>query len=390
VEIPFDEAKGILNRLGFETKELHDSSGCSAVVSVPSHRPDVLREADLIEEVARIRGLDSIPTVVPPMRPQAPRNSMLFETRTRSAAVELGLSEALTYSFVSESQLEVLSAPKPTTRLLNPLTEDRSVMRTSLLPGLLEAVSRASRRGERNARLFTIGARFLPGKQSDGLPDECLSFAAVLSGVRDSHLHRPENIDVFDAKGIAMEMVARVTQRDCAQVVAFFVQDAPKHLHPRGAGRVVLDGVDVAVFGLIHPDVRDAYEVGVDCVSIEIDLLALQQQGIRSPKFRPIPRLPAVTRDISLEVHDDISAGDVCKLIADTAGELCESVELFDVFRGGKIPAEHRALAFHVVYRDPKATTDPEKARTLTAEDVDKRHEKVVRIANERLAAKQR
>jgi phenylalanyl-tRNA synthetase beta chain len=161
-------------------------------------------------------------------------------------------------------------------------------------------------------------------------------------------------------------------------------------LHPRGAGKVIIDNTEVAIFGLIHPDVRDAYEIGADGVSIEVDLVALEQFGIRSPRFRPIPRLPAVTRDISLEVHDDISAGDVGQLIAQTAGELCESVELFDVFRGGKIPAEHRALAFHVVYRDPKAATDPDKARTLTAEDVDKRHEKVVRIANERLAAKQR
>jgi phenylalanyl-tRNA synthetase beta chain len=263
-------------------------------------------------------------------------------------------------------------------------------MRTSLLPGLLDAVSRAARRGERNARLFTIGAKFLPSKQGEKLPEERLSFAAVLCGVRDSHLHRPQSIDVFDAKGIALELVVRVTQRDDARIEALSAHNAPKHLHPRGAGKVIIDNTEVAIFGLIHPDVRDAYEIGADGVSIEVDLVALEQFGIRSPRFRPIPRLPAVTRDISLEVHDDISAGDVGQLIAQTAGELCESVELFDVFRGGKIPAEHRALAFHVVYRDPKAATDPDKARTLTAEDVDKRHEKVVRIANERLAAKQR
>ena len=120
---------------------------------------------------------------------------------------------------------------------------------------------------------------------------------------------------------------------------------------------------------------------------LELDLDALEALGAAIPKFRPIPALPAATRDLALVVHDGVPAGDVAQAIRAAAGELCESVEIFDLFRGANMPAEHRSLAFHVVYRDPLAATRPQQARTLTDAEVDQRHAAVIGAVGERFGA---
>jgi phenylalanyl-tRNA synthetase beta chain len=148
-----------------------------------------------------------------------------------------------------------------------------------------------------------------------------------------------------------------------------------------------VEGATVGSFGPIHPDVADLLDLGGPCVLIDLDLRALATLGVQVPKFKPIPVLPAATRDISLEVHDDVSAGAVGDAIREAGGAICETVELFDLYRGDKVKADHRSLAFHVVYRDPRAATDPEAAKTLTDEEVDRTHEKVVQSVKERFGA---
>ena len=160
--MPFDEARAIIERLGFPIVSAF-GTGPSATLTVraSSFRPDVTREVDLIAEVSRVRGIDAIPTRLPAIAPQLPRTTGKLEREVGAAAVALGLSEAVTYAFVSEAELRPkVRAPKPTVRLSNPLSEERNVMRTSLLPGLLEALRRARRRGETRARLFTVGTCF--------------------------------------------------------------------------------------------------------------------------------------------------------------------------------------------------------------------------------------
>jgi phenylalanyl-tRNA synthetase beta chain len=374
--VPFAEALAILDRLGFQWRA--EAEG-TAIVSVPTHRPDVSREEDLIEEVARVRGLDAIPTVLPPIRPQPPRDTGVLESQVRRAAVELGLSEAVTYGFVSPKDLERVGAPPSAVPLANPLTDERSVMRTSLLPGLLQIVESAFRRGHAEARLFTIGARFLPG--SGELPEERPSFAALLVGVRRSWLAKPEPFDVWDAKGIALEIVERVTRR-AARVASEAPEHRAAHLHPRGAADVLVDDRVVGRFGPLHPDVLRAFDLEVPgAVVVELDLPLLGGVVQEAPRFAPIFRMPAVTRDVALVVHEDVPAASVEQLIRNAAGDLCETVELFDVFHGEKVPADHRSLAFHVIYRDPRAE------RTLTDQEVDQRHAAVVSQAKAELGA---
>ena len=396
--VPFTEATRILGALGFDaTSVLPDS----AEIAVPTFRPDIQGEADLVDEVLRIRGLDSVPTVLPSIRPQIPRQTGLIEQRTRTAAVEVGLSEALVFGFVSPREIAALGLPPAPVVLKNPLTEDRSVMRTSLLPGLLEALRRARRHGVSDVRLFSVGARFMEpdanvaagvqieknlGLHSAALPDEVPSFAAVIAGHRETTLARPEEVDVYDAKGIALEIVERVTRRK-AEATPQAAERRATFLHPRAAADVVLEGKIVGCFGVLHPDVAALLDLGGPCLVVDLDLRALGHAGVRTPAYRPIPTLPAATRDIALVVSEDVAAGAVAQVIREAAGDLCESVELFDLFKGESIPADHRSLAFHVVYRDPRAALDPEKARTLTDEEVDKRHKTAEATVKERYGA---
>ena len=208
----------------------------------------------------------------------------------------------------------------------------------------------------------------------------------MIAGHRHAALAKPEEVDVYDAKGIALEIAERVTGRS-AVVAPQPPERRATFLHPRGAGNVLVDGAIVGCFGPLHPDVADLLDLGGPCVVVDLDLRALGALGVRTPRYQPIPVLPAATRDIALVVHDDITAGAVAEAIREACAELCESVELFDLFRGGSIPADHRSLAYHVVYRDPKAATDPDAARTLTDADVDARHQAVVDAVKRRFGA---
>jgi phenylalanyl-tRNA synthetase beta chain len=294
----------------------------------------------------------------------------------------MGLSEAITLAFTTPGDLEAAGAPPAIVALKNPISEQATVMRTSLVPGLLHAVAHARRHGERSARLFTVGTTFLADEsplpdesarsseatERTHAPNERLVFAAVLAGERPAWLRKPEGVDVWDAKGIAEGLIRRLVRRDPA--VALAGADRPKHLHTRGAAWVDVDGHRVGSLGPLHPDAAEAFEAGGDIVLIEIDLLALVAIGAPPLRFAALPRFPASTRDLAVVVRDGVPAGDVERAVRKAAGDLGESVGLFDRFVGGAVPAGHASLALHVVYRAPD--------RTLTDAEVDQRHAQVV------------
>lgn len=397
IAVPLVEARGILSRLGFAIAE--GSSATELEVRGASHRPDVAIEADLIEEVARMRGLDRIPTRLPAMLPQSPRRVGQLEREVVNTAVNLGLSEALLYGFVAPAALEKVFAPKSCVVLENPLSEERSVLRTSLLPGLLDAVGRSRRRAEPLVRLFAVGSVFMPpgtprssvaerlrprfADDVAALPVEIPRFTAVLAGPRPTYLKKPEDVDVYDAKGLAVELTERLLGRS-ASVRHSPNQANTRYLHPRGAAEILVEARVIGQFGPLHPDVVDAFDLGETVQVVEIDLAAIEELGKATPRYRTIPRLPAIVRDVSFELPDTLAAGEVTALIQQTAGELCESVELFDLFTGGAVPKGKRALAFRLVYRDPKARSHPDAAKTLTDAEVDARQSAVVSAIKER------
>jgi phenylalanyl-tRNA synthetase beta chain len=380
--IPLAQAKETLERLGCVVTREQPGA---LTVEAPTHRPDLTLEEDLIEEVVRVHGMDRVEPSLPAIVPQLHDRRSAMAARVRSNAVGVGLSEALTMAFVSPLELEKVRAPASTFPLKNPLSEERSVMRTSLLPGLVEATRRARHHGVADVRLFSMGARFMP-KAGDVLADEVPSFAAILAGSREVALGKPTPLDVYDAKGVAIEIVERATGREASAVLQTDARRAP-YLHPRGAADIVVEGTFVGSFGPLHPLVVRDVDLGGEAFVIELDLRSLESVGQAHRRYRPIPALPPATRDISVLVHEDVAAATVVSAIREAGGELCESAAVFDLYKGESVPKDHRSLAFHVVYRDPRAATDPANAKTLTDAEVDQRHAAVTRSITERFGA---
>ena len=377
IDVPFAEAVATLQRLGCEVTRQDDAS-CDVIV--PTHRPDLGREVDLVEEVIRVRGMDTVPAQLPAIRASRDvggREELM--RRARDAASSLGLSEAITYAFTSARALEALGAPRPTVVLKNPLGEHHAVMRTSILPGLLDAVANARRHGERDVREFTIGPVFLASKPGgDGLPDEQLRIGVVLAGDRPGWLEKPKPLDAWDAKGIAAAIASRLAGVSASvEVVLASREDAPPHLHPRGAAFVHCGGRRIGSFGPLHPDAVLALGLEGEVLVAELDLEPFLTGVL--PQYAAIPRFPASTRDVAFIVKDEIRAGEVEGAVRTAAGPLAERVKLFDRFVGGQIPAGCSNLAFHIVYR----ATD----RTLTDAEVDAAHANVAKEVRERFGA---
>jgi phenylalanyl-tRNA synthetase beta chain len=384
IDVSIDQAAAILERLGCELSR-SEKEPDELAATAPSFRPDIAIEEDLIEEVMRVHGIDDVPATQRAIAPEVGRSSPPLVERARHTAIEIGLSEALTYGFVSPAELEALHAPPAAVRLRNPLTEERSVMRTSLLPGLLDALRRARRRGERDVALFTVARCYTTPVAGERLPTETPWIAAVLAGERQLGLDKPAPIDVYDAKGVALELVERLSGK-----AATVTRGDAAHLHPRGAAGIAVGDAVVGRFGPLHPGVVESLDLDGECVVVEIDLHALEAAGRAVPQFRPIPVLPAVQRDLALVVSEDVAAGELASAIRGAAGELCESVKLFDRYLGKGVPDEHQSLAFHLVFRDPKAATDPANARTLTDQEVDGIAKQVVADLGKRFGAEVR
>jgi phenylalanyl-tRNA synthetase beta chain len=375
VDVPIATSTAVLERLGCEIANRQPNS-CDIVV--PTHRPDITREIDLVEEVIRVHGIDRVPTELPSIhasRDVGGREELA--RRARAACAAIGLSEAITFSLTSPKVLEALAAPAAAVVLENPMAEQYNVLRTTLLVGLLDAVKNSRRYGERNVREFTVGPVFLASKGKEVLPEERLRVAFALAGDRPTWLEKTKPLDVWDAKGYGVEIARRISGRPVT-VAPASRSEAPGHLHPRGAAFVEIAGQRVGSFGPLHPDVVDALELDGEVFVFELELDPFAA-GPAAPKFAAIARYPASTRDIALVVKDGIPAGEVESTVRAAAGPLAEDVTIFDRFVGGQLPPGHTSLAFRVVYRSPD--------RTLTDAEVDAAHANVVATANSKFGA---
>lgn len=372
--VSVDESLEILESLGCRVE---DQQGDDITALVPSWRPDLQREVDLIEEVARVHGYDAIPTAVPRVHPSASGTSGLLKTvdALRDAAVTAGLYEAINYAFVSVEDLEKARASTEVVRLANPLSEERAVMRTSLLPGLTAAAARAQRHGATEVRLFEIARTFEPS--DDVLPVETTTLAIALAGNRPGWIGGDAPFDLYDGKGVIEAILDRVTGR--APVLA--LGEVPPFMHPKRSARVTLEGEAIGFVGEVHPNTADDLELVGRVVYGELDVAALHtlSEALGPTQARGLPRFPSVTRDIAMLVAERFTAGEIAAALREASRGLAESVALFDLYRGDQIPEGHRSLAFRITYRDPEAT--------LTDKRVDKVHQSLAQIARDRFEA---
>ncbi len=379
-----------LGRLGFDVQ---DAAGEALLVTVPTYRPDVASEADLAEEVARLHGYENIPTRLPrsPAVPSPLGRQRALAEAAREVCLAAGLTEVMTYSFMGTELLDRAGVPDDDWRraaipLANPLSADQAVMRTCLLPLLLEALAHNARHQQADAALFELGRVYLPSRLPLAeLPEESLVLALAAAGrVEEPHWQGPpREADFYYLKGV----VEAIGERLGLAGRLAFERAALPGFHPGRTARVLLcrpagEPVEVGVVGEVHPDVAEAFDLPGRACAAELDFSALLAGADPVRTYQQLPRYPAVDRDLAFILRDDVPAARAEEVIRVAGGDMLEKVTLFDVYRGAGIPPGHRSLAYTLVYRAPD--------RTLTDAEVDAAHDRVRQRLGEELGARLR
>lgn len=378
-EVPQETARAILERLGFGVKV----DGEQASVEVSSWRGDVEGEHDLLEEVARHYGYDKIAPTLPSSALETPaqNRTRLIESRARLALASAGYDEVVNYSFVAPRELSVLEPERQPIALKNPLTAEQAVMRTTLLAGLLGNLSHSLNRQVEEVRLYELGRIYL-GDQPDGASQparEPRILAGVLHGKRYNLQWAvpSEPADFWDLKGVVEQILDAAGLRG-----ARFVNADMHAFHPRSSTRIELDGRTLGRLGEIHPIVARQLDLPRGVYAFELDFEALVEASQVTPKFRGVPKFPAVLRDLAVVLPTETPAAEVATAIREAGGALVEEVTLFDVYRGENIPAGRKSLAFAIRYRDPE--------KTLSDEEAVRTHERIVKAIGEKFGAELR
>jgi phenylalanyl-tRNA synthetase beta chain len=327
----------------------------------PFVRLDLPQEEDLIEEVARVHGYDKLDTTLHKGGSVAGRSrSWALTALSRDALVAAGYNEIQTYSFTSPGGVDDAGFPQDAkerrfVRLLNPLGEENSVMRTTLLPGLFEVMGRNHSRNIEKFRAFEAGRVFFDAG-AEQLPVERISLSIGGYG---------GDMDFFAMKGALEVLFGRL-----GLSVVYEAESGAAAWHPGRCARVLLGGAAVGVFGELHPDTAERCGVGTRCYAGEFDLEELIARADVSRCYSPLPRYPAVGRDIALLAEEALSVKRMEDVIRAAGGKLLESVRLFDVYRGRQVAEGFKSAAFNLIYRS--------RERTLTEEEVAVEHAKVI------------
>jgi phenylalanyl-tRNA synthetase beta chain len=344
----------LLRRLGFEVTP-EPAEDLEFVVRIPSWRLDVEREIDLIEEIARLHGYNQFANTLPAYSgavvdlPNAGK-----ERKLRSTLLGLGYNEAVSLSFISHEDAEQFSAG-PVIELANPISEEASVMRTSLLPGMLDMLAHNLNRNIANVRLFEAGNIFeLAGSKSLESKRACLGATgdAIAAGVHQTA--RP--VSFFDLKG-DIENLLRAFQYDSL----YFDAHAAEYYHPGRSARAVMDGATVAQLGQVHPDVTARRKVRQDVFVAEVFLDRLFKHGLREVRYRPLPKYPAVERDFSVVFADEVTFEKAQQAVSALNISELRSFVPVEVFRGGKVAAGKYSILFRATFQSGERTLREEE-----------------------------
>ncbi|MBW2283496.1 MAG: phenylalanine--tRNA ligase subunit beta [Deltaproteobacteria bacterium] len=377
-DISGEDMRGYLEALEIKVEGPTDD----ALTAVPpSFRVDLTREVDLMEEVARLYGYDNIPVTYPSVRPseepEAPE--LALRDRTRTLMCGLGFNEVITYSFISPDSVHVLGGGEDTrlrafVRLMNPITVDASVMRTSLAPGLMGAVQTNVMHEERNLRLFEWGKVFIQ-EAGEELPREKLFLAGIMAGLcREKAWFGDERpVDFYDIKG-AVETLLKGMGAEGA--VYGRREDLPGY-DGEIAAHILYGGEPVGSLGRVSPEVHAAYGLEPRSVYMfELDMGTLLKHLPDDRQFHPYARFPAVYRDLSLIVDGRVESGRILDFIRDTGGKLVESAHIFDVYQGKAMGESEKAIAFRICYRSSEGTLDGTEINSLHESIIDRIREK--------------
>ena len=365
-DLPESLMREILLSLGFEL------SGDD--ILVPSWRGDVEHYSDIAEEVARFYGYNNIPCTL--MSGETTRGGFseqqLFDRALGETCRTLGYDEIITYSFISPSYYDKIRMPKDaplrkSLKILNPLGEDTSIMRTTILPSMLEIITRNYNYRNKAVRLYELGKIYLP--REDGLADEpkILSLGAYGDGM-----------DFFTLKG-GIEAILRACR---IKDVRFEACTDNVSYHPGRCAKVYAGDVELGVFGQIHPLVAATYGVDAEIYAAELRFDALYSVRGGIPVYQPLPKFPAVTRDIAVVCAESVTVGALEDCIRRGAKGLLKKVELFDIYRGIGVAPGSKSVAFSLTLRADD--------RSLTGEEADEDVKSILALLEAELGAKLR
>lgn len=374
MNISAEEMKSIFDRLQFGV----ELDGSTLTVTVPTRRGDITIEEDLVEEVARLYGYDNIPTTLP-VGQAIPGKLTSYQAKRRKVRRYLegtGLYQAITYSLTSEEKAAKYALESAElTKLSLPMSEERSVLRLSLLPHLLDALRYNVARQTDQVALYEVSSVFL-SQEKDTQPLEKERLSAAITGLWHSHSWQGEKkpVDFYVAKGIVDGLVSLLGLTNQIE----YKQAKREGMHPGRTAEVYLANKLVGFVGQIHPTVQkelDLNETYVFELSLE-DLLTFE---VEETRFEVIPRHPSITRDIALVADKNVIAGDIEKVITEAGGKMLKDVSVFDLYEGDRLEEGKKSVAFSLRYFDPE--------RTLTDEDVTKVHDKVLKAVEEKVNA---
>lgn len=368
-DISQESINEIFARLGFETELKNDEF----TVTVPTRRMDIAIQEDLIEEVGRLYGYDHLPTTLP-VGNAAPGLLSEYQEKRRRVRRYLegaGLHEAITYSLTTpEKSRQYMAEGRDLNpvQLAMPMSEDRSTLRMSLTPQLLEAVRYNLNRQISHVALYEVGPVFLTEEETlTKLPEEKEKLAAVITGVWHSHPWQKEkkSVDFFTVKGVLQGLFKQIG----LEARVSYKQTKSDGLHPGRTASVLLDSEKIGFIGQIHPTQQQALDLNETYV-FEIDLEKVLHLEVEPLAYKTLPRFPSVSRDIALVVDENITASDLQGTIEKAGGKLLKEVTLFDLYQGEHLDEGKKSLAFSLRYYDPE--------RTLTDEEVVKAHDRVL------------
>ncbi len=377
VQIPTEEVEEIFHRLGLEGT----FTGGNWQVTIPHHRGDLERKCDLLEEIARLWGFEKIPATLPrgagSQGVHQPQEA--WQEEARRTLIQRGLSEALSYGFFGPAFLKKIALNNTplgrAIRVTNPLSEEQSLMRTTILPCLLHAAAHNRARQEENLALFELGNVFLPGDE----PKEERRLGIVLSGLLNppSWLGPEAEVDFYTIKGLverclhALQIASWQLARpqDLMQKADFL--SLAGALHPGRSAAVVVNSKVVGIFGELAPNIAEAWELDRGTQVAELDLQNLwPERNLEGTLFEPLPRFPFSLRDLALLVPEEIPAQKVQDLIAQEGGGLLESIQLFDLYAGSQVPSGMRSLAYRLKLGS--------RARTIQEQEIEELEAKII------------
>ncbi len=358
----------------FERLEMKASGeGDVMKVIAPTVRQDMLTEVDYVEEIARIYGYDKLPVTVPKGNLASSKSyERTLRDLARDTLCALGCNEVQTYSFVSPKGVDLIGIGEDSwernfVRLINPLGEENSVMRTILTPNMMEVIARNYTRNIENVRAFEIGNTFLASEiNEDGLPDEQDSLVIGFYGKDESF---------FTLKGVIAEFMKKLGICD----LVFATESEYGVYHPGRCARIASGDVELGIMGEVHPDVAERYGIGTRIYNCEIMFDKVIKQANINKVYTPLAKHPSTARDIALLVKEDEQVGTLEAIIKESGTEILEKVVLFDVYRGAQVEPGMKSCAFNLVYRA--------KDRTLTDEEVNEIHGNVLAALKEKAGA---